>query len=106
MGGLGLLDGVGYLLQQALQLVDVLVLTARVQDEADALETLNPVFVLVGLAAEVAARQAHLRQIFHKGLVVLLVAEDPVNDLGPVPERVLAANEEVVLVEDAENAGS
>ena len=104
MGAFGRHDAAHYLLEQALDLERVLVLRPRVQDEADPLEALDAVLVLGGLAGEVAAGQAHLPQVLVEGLVVLVDAHHPVDNLRPVLQGGLVADEEVVLVEHPQDA--
>jgi hypothetical protein len=98
-------DHVCYLLQQAFDLLTVFVSSATVEDEAYSLETLDSAFVLIVFTAKVAAWKSHLSQILCKGLIVFVHADDPVDNLWPIVERVSVADEKVVLVEDGKHFG-
>jgi len=98
----GPLYDVDYLCQEDVQLASIPVLPSCVEDEADSFEALDPLLVLLGLAAEVAAVEGYFLEVVHVGLEVLVEGHHPVHNVGPVPEGVGSADEEVVLVEDVQ----
>lgn len=93
-------DNICYLFKQQFQFSGIFVLLPRVKDKTDSLETLDPSFVLIGLAGEVTAGERDLIQVFEISLIIFVHGDDPVDDFGPIIESVHVTDEEIVLVED------
>lgn len=91
------------LLNQPFNFESVLVLRTWVKDETDSLEALNSFLILGVLVGKEAAWQAHLIQVLSECLVSLVNADHPIDDLGPVIERILVAREEVIFIEYADD---
>lgn len=98
----GALDDLRDLLEEGPQLVGVPVSLAAEDDEADALEAFDALFVLHALVAEEGRLEGDLVEVLEEevGLVEL---DDPVDDLLPVLEGLVVLDEEVLLVEELED---
>ena len=88
------------LLQQPFDLLSVFISLARVKDKADSLKAFDPLLILGTLTGEITAWEADFGQILSKCFVVLINANNPVNDLCPVDEGFLVTDEEVIFIED------
>ncbi len=83
----------------------IFILGAGVQDEANSFKTFNPIFILRGNTREIVVGQTCFVKVEREGLVIFLEAYDPIDDMRPIFEGILVADEKIILVEDPENAG-
>lgn len=90
------------LFDQHRQLFRELVSLAAKDHEADPLEGLDALFVLLTLLAEERRLQRHLVQVLGEK-VVFIVRDHPVDNLRPVSQGVLVLVEEVLAVEQVQD---
>lgn len=104
VGGLGVLDDVGDLVEELLELVDVLVALAHEDDEAHTHEGLDSALVLRGLLAPEGVGERDLLEVRQEDVTLLVVSHHPVHDAAPVLDGLrVVALEEVILIEDVQD---